>query len=298
MDIRTLTGTTGTPAAHFAVSSATLIIPLEHDPRQDRGTVRRRKFRRETSWRWGVKAGLIAPHASPEYGGLGTPQQRRARPSCSRRRGYSLLGPRSRCTSLRLNEGKHPTCWRWWATHEQKRALGLRPLARPGDIRFVLLHDGAGGRGAGSDPSAAETRRQSRTATIGDQRHQVVSSPAPTGAGFRRSSWRRGEGRRRDNVPGRHGPGPGHRDRADHAQHGSGLLPVATPWCGSNDLRVPGERHPRRAGQGLPLCAGAPGAGRRTDALHEGGWARAAAGATTIAGGIRPRNARCSVPSW
>ena len=103
------------------------IIPLEHDPRQTaHGPTE--EFRRELV-ALGREAGLIAPHASPEYGGLGLNNVGKA--IVFEEAGYSLLGP----VAMHIfapDEGNIHLL-EVVATHEQKERW-LRPLAR-GDIR-------------------------------------------------------------------------------------------------------------------------------------------------------------------
>ena len=124
------------------------IIPLEADTRQTRHGPTE-EFRRELV-SLGRGAGLLAPHASPEYGGLGLNNVGKA--VLFEEAGYSLLGPVAMHIfapdegNIHLMEAV--------ATREQKERW-LRPLAR-GDIRscFCMTEPAPG---AGSDPSALNT---------------------------------------------------------------------------------------------------------------------------------------------
>src|ERR1700753_2364910 len=103
------------------------VMPLESDPRQTaHGPTE--EFRRELV-ALGREAGLIAPHASPEYGGLGLDNVGKA--VVFEEAGYSLLGP----VAMHIfapDEGNIHLLEQV-ATKEQKERW-LRPLAR-GDIR-------------------------------------------------------------------------------------------------------------------------------------------------------------------
>ena len=174
------------------------------------------------------------------------------------------------------------------ATPEQKERW-LRPLAR-GDIRscFCMTEPAPG---AGSDPSALNTT------AVQDGNHWVINGDQVV---HHRRGWRglrhhhgEGRGRRRDDVPGRHGSA-GHRDRAHDGQPGPGVRRRARRGAVQRSARA-GQRHPGRARQGLPLRAGAAGAGA-ADALHALAR-RGAARARHRRGVCRPR-ARCSARSW
>ena len=124
------------------------IIPLESDPRRtEHGPTE--PFRRELNAK-ARKAGLLAPHVAPEYGGRGLTHLGRA--IAFEEAGYSLLGP------LALNvfapdEGNMHLL-EAVAKREQKERW-LRPLAA-GDIRscFCMTEPPPG---AGSDPSMLQT---------------------------------------------------------------------------------------------------------------------------------------------
>jgi acyl-CoA dehydrogenase len=124
----------------------------------------------------GREAGLIAPHASPEYGGLGLNNVGKA--IVFEEAGYSLLGP----VAMHIfapDEGNIHLL-EVVATHEQKERW-LRPLAR-GDIRscFCMTEPAPG---AGSDPSALNTT------AVKDGNHWVINGTkwfitGADGAGF------------------------------------------------------------------------------------------------------------------
>ncbi|MGA9017133.1 MAG: acyl-CoA dehydrogenase family protein, partial [Acetobacteraceae bacterium] len=124
------------------------IMPLEGDPRQTaHGPTE--AFRRALV-ALGREAGLLAPHAPAEFGGLGLNNVGKA--VVFEEAGYSLLGP----VALHIfapDEGNIHLLEQV-ATKEQKERW-LRPLAR-GDIRscFCMTEPAPG---AGSDPSALNT---------------------------------------------------------------------------------------------------------------------------------------------
>ena len=124
------------------------IMPLEADPRQTaHGPTE--EFRRELV-ALGREAGLLAPHASTEYGGLGLDNVGKA--IVFEEAGYSLLG--SVAMHIFAPDEANIHLLEQVATHEQKERW-LRPLAR-GDIRscFCMTEPAPG---AGSDPSALNT---------------------------------------------------------------------------------------------------------------------------------------------
>jgi alkylation response protein AidB-like acyl-CoA dehydrogenase len=124
------------------------IIPLEGDPRQTpHGPTD--DFRRELN-ALAAADGLLAPHVSPDYGGLGLSHVGKA--IVFEEAGYSLLGP----VALHINapdEGNMHLL-EAVATPEQKQRW-LRPLARA-EIRscFCMTEPAPG---AGSDPAALQT---------------------------------------------------------------------------------------------------------------------------------------------
>ena len=150
------------------------IMPLEGDPRQTaHGPTE--AFRRELV-ALGREAGLLAPHASAEFGGLGLNNVGKA--VVFEEAGYSLLGPVAMHIfapdegNIHLLEAV--------ATQEQKERW-LRPLAR-GDIRscFCMTEPAPG---AGSDPSALNTT------AVQDGNHWVINGTkwfitGAEGAGF------------------------------------------------------------------------------------------------------------------
>jgi acyl-CoA dehydrogenase len=136
------------------------IIPLESDPRQTaHGPTE--DFRRELV-DLARDAGLLAPHASPDYGGLGLDHVGKA--IVFEEAGYSLLGP----VALHIfapDEG-NIHLMEQVATREQKERW-LRPLAR-GETRscFCMTEPAPG---AGSDPSALNTT------AVKDGNHWVIN---------------------------------------------------------------------------------------------------------------------------
>lgn len=150
------------------------IIPLEGDPRQTaHGPTE--EFRRELV-ALGRDIGLVAPHASTEYGGLGLNNVGKA--IVFEEAGYSLLGPVAMHIFAPDEGNIH--LMEVVATHEQKERW-LRPLAR-GDIRscFCMTEPAPG---AGSDPSALNTT------AIKDGNHWVINGTkwfitGADGAGF------------------------------------------------------------------------------------------------------------------
>ena len=136
------------------------IIPLEGDARQtSHGPTE--AFRRELV-DLAREAGLLAPHASPEYGGLGLDHVGKA--IVFEEAGYSLLGP----VAMHIfapDEGNIHLLEQV-ATPEQKERW-LRPLAL-GEIRscFCMTEPEPG---AGSDPSALQT------IAVRDGNHWVIN---------------------------------------------------------------------------------------------------------------------------
>ena len=150
------------------------IIPLESDPRQTtHGPTE--DFRRELV-ALGREAGLLAPHASPEFGGLGLNNVGKA--VVFEEAGYSLLGP----VAMHIfapDEGNIHLLEQV-ATPEQKERW-LRPLAS-GTIRscFCMTEPAPG---AGSDPSALNTT------AVQDGNHWIINGTkwfitGADGAGF------------------------------------------------------------------------------------------------------------------
>ena len=124
------------------------IIPLEADKRQTaHGPTE--EFRRELV-ALGRDAGLLAPHASVEFGGLGLDNVGKA--VVFEEAGYSLLG--SVAMHIFAPDEANIHLLEVVATPDQKERW-LRPLAR-GDIRscFCMTEPAPG---AGSDPSALAT---------------------------------------------------------------------------------------------------------------------------------------------
>jgi acyl-CoA dehydrogenase len=136
------------------------IMPLEGDPRQTaHGPTE--EFRRELV-ALGRDAGLLAPHASPEYGGLGLNNVGKA--VVFEEAGFSLLG--SVAMHIFAPDEANIHLLEQVATPEQKERW-LRPLAS-GDIRscFCMTEPAPG---AGSDPSALNTT------AVQDGNHWVIS---------------------------------------------------------------------------------------------------------------------------
>jgi len=124
------------------------IIPLEKDNRQTHHGPTE-EFRQELV-ALGKQAGLLSPHVSPEFGGLGLSHVAKA--VMFEEAGYSLLGP----VALNIfapDEG-NMHLMEMVATHEQKERW-LRPLAA-GRTRscFCMTEPPPG---AGSDPAALST---------------------------------------------------------------------------------------------------------------------------------------------
>jgi acyl-CoA dehydrogenase len=136
------------------------IIPLESDPRQTaHGPTE--DFRRELV-ALARDAGLLAPHASPEYGGLGLDHVGKA--IVFEESGYSLLGPVAMHIFAPDEGNIH--LMEQVATKEQKHRW-LRPLAQ-GETRscFCMTEPAPG---AGSDPSAINTT------AVKDGNHWVIN---------------------------------------------------------------------------------------------------------------------------
>jgi acyl-CoA dehydrogenase len=136
------------------------IMPLESDRRQTRHGPTE-EFRRELV-ALGREAGLLAPHVSPEYGGLGLDHVGKA--IVFEEAGYSLLGPVAMHIFAPDEGNMH--LLEAVATREQKERW-LRPLAS-GETRscFCMTEPAPG---AGSDPSAINTT------AVKDGNHWVIS---------------------------------------------------------------------------------------------------------------------------
>jgi acyl-CoA dehydrogenase len=150
------------------------IMPLEGDPRETHHGPTE-DFRRELV-ALARQEGLVAPHVSPEFGGLGLSHTGKA--VVFEEAGYSLLGPVAMHIFAPDEGNMH--LLEAVATPEQKERW-LRPLAR-GDIRscFCMTEPAPG---AGSDPSALAT-----TAVM-DGNHYVINGTkwfitGADGAGF------------------------------------------------------------------------------------------------------------------
>ena len=112
------------------------IIPLEGDTRQTaHGPTE--EFRRELV-ALGREAGLLAPHASPEYGGLGLDHVGKA--VVFEEAGYSPLGP-GRDEHLRARRGQHASAG-GGRDAGAEGALAASAGARRDPL--LLLHDRAG----------------------------------------------------------------------------------------------------------------------------------------------------------
>ena len=124
------------------------IIPYENDPRQERHGPTD-DLRRELNAR-AKAAGLLTPHVSKEFGGLGLSHVGKA--VVFEEAGYSVLGPLAMNISAPDEGNMH--MMEVVATPEQKERW-LRPLAS-GDIRscFCMTEPPPG---AGSDPAALST---------------------------------------------------------------------------------------------------------------------------------------------
>ena len=136
------------------------IMPLETDPRQTaHGPTE--DFRRELVG-LARDAGLLAPHASPDYGGLGLDHVGKA--IVFEESGYSLLGPVAMHIFAPDEGNIH--LMEQVATKEQKERW-LRPLAT-GETRscFCMTEPAPG---AGSDPSAIATT------AVKDGNHWVIN---------------------------------------------------------------------------------------------------------------------------
>ncbi len=150
------------------------IVPLEGDTRQTRHGPSE-SFRRELN-ALAETAGLLAPHVSPDLGGLGLSHAGRA--IVFEEAGYSLLGPLAMNIAAPDEGNMH--LLEAVGTPEQKERW-LRPLAR-GQIRscFCMTEPSPG---AGSDPSALKTR------AVQDGNHWVINGEkwfitGADGAGF------------------------------------------------------------------------------------------------------------------
>lgn len=150
------------------------IMPLEGDPRETHHGPTE-EFRRELV-ALARQEGLVAPHVSAEFGGLGLSHVGKA--VVFEEAGYSLLGPVAMHIFAPDEGDMH--LLEAVATPEQKQRW-LRPLAR-GDIRscFCMTEPAPG---AGSDPSALATT------AVKDGNHYVINGTkwfitGADGAGF------------------------------------------------------------------------------------------------------------------
>jgi len=150
------------------------ILPLETDARQTRHGPTD-AFRRELN-ALAEAEGLLAPHVSPEYGGLGLDHVGKA--LIFEEAGYSPLGPLAMNIAAPDEGNMHLMAA--VATPEQ-RECWLRPLAK-GEIRscFCMTEPAPG---AGSDPAALKTR------AVKDGNHWVIDGEkwfitGADGAGF------------------------------------------------------------------------------------------------------------------
>jgi acyl-CoA dehydrogenase len=136
------------------------IIPLESDQRQTaHGPAE--DFRRELV-ALAREAGLLAPHAAPEYGGLGLDHVGKA--IVFEESGYSLLGPVAMHIFAPDEGNIH--LMEQVATHEQKERW-LRPLAQGQTRSCFCMTEPA--PGAGSDPAAITTT------AVKDGNHWVIN---------------------------------------------------------------------------------------------------------------------------
>ncbi len=149
------------------------IVPLEHDSRQTRHGPDD-GFRRELN-ALAEAAGLLAPHVSGEFGGLGLSHVGKA--IVFEEAGYSLLGPLAMNIAA-PDEGNMHLLEAVGTTEQKER--WLRPLAA-GEIRscFCMTEPG----GAGSDPAALKTR------AVQDGNHWLINGEkwfitGAAGAGF------------------------------------------------------------------------------------------------------------------
>ncbi|PKW17477.1 acyl-CoA dehydrogenase [Saccharopolyspora spinosa] len=125
------------------------VIPVEE---QYRGVVPSDDVRSQLQ-QAAKRAGVFAPHVSPEYGGHGLDMCGRAQ--VFEQAGYSLLGPLA--LNIAAPDEGNMHMLEAIATDEQKQQY-LRPLAA-GDVRsaFAMTEPAPG---AGSDPSALTTRAE------------------------------------------------------------------------------------------------------------------------------------------
>ncbi|HUB10966.1 MAG TPA: acyl-CoA dehydrogenase family protein [Acetobacteraceae bacterium] len=136
------------------------VIPLESDPRQTaHGPTE--DFRGELV-AMAREAGLLAPHASPEYGGLGLDHVGKA--IVFEESGYSLLGPVAMHIFAPDEGNIH--LMEQVASKEQKERW-LRPLAQGATRSCFCMTEPA--PGAGSDPSALNTT------AVQDGNHWVIN---------------------------------------------------------------------------------------------------------------------------
>ena len=150
------------------------IVPLERDPRQTRHGPTD-EFRRELN-ALADADGLLAPHVSPEWGGLGLGHVGKA--IVFEEAGYSLLGPLAMNISA-PDEGNMHLLEAVGSAEQKER--WLRPLAR-GEVRscFCMSEPAPG---AGSDPAALKTK------AVQDGNHWVIDGEkwfitGADGAGF------------------------------------------------------------------------------------------------------------------
>jgi len=120
-----------------------VVVPIEE---RERGVASSEDVRLELQ-QAAKKAGVFAPHVSPEYGGHGLDMRGRA--AVFEEAGYSLLGPLA--LNIAAPDEGNMHMLEIIATEEQKERY-LRPLAT-GEIRscFAMTEPAPG---AGSDPNA------------------------------------------------------------------------------------------------------------------------------------------------
>jgi len=126
-----------------------VVVPIEE---RERGVASSEDVRLELQ-QAAKKAGVFAPHVSPEYGGHGLDMRGRA--AVFEEAGYSLLGPLA--LNIAAPDEGNMHMLEIIATEEQKERY-LRPLAT-GEIRscFAMTEPAPG---AGSDPNALSTRAE------------------------------------------------------------------------------------------------------------------------------------------
>ena len=230
------------------------IIPMEKDSRQTRHGPSD-ALRRELN-AMAAGEGLLAPHVSSEFGGLGLSHVGKA--MVFEEAGYSVLGPLAMNVSAPDEGNMH--LLEAVATPAQKERW-LRPLAS-GAIRscFCMTEPPPG---AGSDPAALATTAVrdggdyviNGTEMVYDRRRAGRASP---------SSWRAARtARRRCSSPTWTGPAS---NRADDGYARPGVR--GRPRDRSlHRFACARRRHPRRTWPRIPLRAGAARAGA-ADPLH------------------------------